>query len=66
MAMLTVLIVVLIVVLLAGGGGYYGYKSYGGAGLSGAIGLDCAPRVVALGRSRHSDAHSVDYRPRVY
>jgi hypothetical protein len=64
----TILIIVLIALLLAGGGGYYGYKSYGGAGLSGAIrsGYHCAPRVVALGRSRHSDAHSVDYRPRGY
>ncbi len=37
--MTTILIIVLLIVLLGGGGGYYGYRSYGGAGLGGALGL---------------------------
>ena len=37
--MTTILIIVLVLVLLGGGGGYYGYRSYGGAGLGGALGL---------------------------
>ena len=36
--MSTVLIIVLLVLLL-GGGGYYGHRSYGTAGLGGALGL---------------------------
>jgi hypothetical protein len=37
--MSTILIIILLIVLLGGGGGYYGYRSYGGAGLGGALGL---------------------------
>src|SRR5581483_9474863 len=37
--MSTILIIVLLIVLLGGGGGYYGYRSYGGAGLGGVLGL---------------------------
>lgn len=37
--MLTILVIVLLIVLLGGGGGYYGYRTYGGAGLGGALGL---------------------------
>jgi hypothetical protein len=37
--MTTILIIVLLIVLLGGGGGYYGYRTYGGAGLGGALGL---------------------------
>ena len=37
--MTTILIIVLLIVLLGGGGGYYGYRSYGGAGLGGVLGL---------------------------
>jgi hypothetical protein len=37
--MTTILIIVLLIVLLGGGGGYYGYRSYGGAGLGGALSL---------------------------
>jgi hypothetical protein len=39
LCMTTILIIVLLIVLLGGGGGYYGYRSYGGAGLGGALGL---------------------------
>jgi hypothetical protein len=35
----TILIILLIIILLGGGGGYYGYRSYGGPGLGGALGL---------------------------
>jgi hypothetical protein len=35
----TLLIIILIIVLLGGGGGYYGYRSYGGRGLGGVLGL---------------------------
>jgi hypothetical protein len=35
----TILIIVLIILLLGGGGGYYGYRSYGGPGLGGALGV---------------------------
>ena len=37
-SVLTILIIVLLILLL-GGGGYYGYSSYGGPGLGGALGL---------------------------
>jgi len=37
--MLTILVIVLLIVLLGGGGGYYGYRTYGGPGLGGALGL---------------------------
>jgi hypothetical protein len=37
--MTTILIIVLLIVLLGGGGGYYGYRTYGGAGLGGVLGL---------------------------
>lgn len=37
--MTTILIIILLIVLLGGGGGYYGYRTYGGAGLGGALGL---------------------------
>jgi hypothetical protein len=38
-SMLTILIIVLLIVLLGGGGGYYGYRTWGGPGLGGALGL---------------------------
>ena len=34
-----ILIILLVIILLGGGGGYYGYRSYGGPGLGGALGL---------------------------
>jgi len=34
-----ILIVILLLLLLGGGGGYYGYNTYGGTGLGGALGL---------------------------
>ena len=34
-----ILIVILIVLLFGGGGGFYGYNTYGGPGLGGALGL---------------------------
>ncbi len=37
--MITILIIVLLILLLGGGGGYYGYRTYGGPGLGGALGL---------------------------
>jgi hypothetical protein len=37
--MTMLLIIVLVILLLGGGGGYYGYRSYGGPGLGGALGL---------------------------
>jgi hypothetical protein len=37
--MTLLLIIVLVIVLLGGGGGYYGYRTYGGPGLGGALGL---------------------------
>lgn len=37
--MTTLLLIILILILLGGGGGYYGYRSYGGSGLGGALGL---------------------------
>jgi hypothetical protein len=37
--MLTILIIVVVVLLLGGGGGYYGYNTYGGAGVGGALRL---------------------------
>ena len=45
--MTTILIIVLLIVLLGGGGGYYGYRSYGGAGLGGALGPVLVVLVVA-------------------
>jgi hypothetical protein len=45
--MTTILIIVLLIVLLGGGGGYYGYRSYGGAGLGGALGLVLVVLLVA-------------------
>ena len=35
----TVLLIVLLIIVLGGGGGYYGYRTYGGPGLGGALGL---------------------------
>ena len=37
--MVTILVIVLLVLLLGGGGGYYGYRTYGGPGLGGVLGL---------------------------
>jgi hypothetical protein len=37
--MTTILIIVLLILLLGGGGGYYGYRTYGGPGLGGVLGL---------------------------
>lgn len=34
-----ILIIILVLLLLGGGGGYYGYNSFGGAGLGGDLGL---------------------------
>jgi len=45
--MSTLLIIILLIVLLGGGGGYYGYRSYGGRGLGGVLGLVL---VLPLGR----------------
>lgn len=33
------LIIILLLILFGGGGGYYGYRSYGGRGLGGVLGL---------------------------
>jgi hypothetical protein len=33
------LIIVLVIVLFGGGGGYYGYRTWGGPGLGGVLGL---------------------------
>lgn len=33
------ILIIILVLLLLGGGGYYGYNSFGGAGLGGALGL---------------------------
>lgn len=37
--MSSVVIIILLIILLGGGGGYYGYKTYGGRGLSGVLAL---------------------------
>jgi hypothetical protein len=37
--MTLLLIIVLVIVLLGGGGGYYGYRTWGGPGLGGVLGL---------------------------
>jgi hypothetical protein len=37
--MTLLIVIVLVVVLFGGGGGYYGYRTYGGRGLGGALGL---------------------------
>lgn len=34
-----ILIIILVLLLFGGGGGYYGYSTYGGAGLGGVLGL---------------------------
>ena len=33
------ILIVIVIVLLFGGGGFYGYNTYGGPGLGGALGL---------------------------
>jgi len=38
-AMTLLLIIIVVLLLLGGGGGYYGYRTYGGPGLGGALGL---------------------------
>jgi uncharacterized protein DUF3309 len=37
--MSTLLIIILILILFGGGGGYYGYRTWGGRGLGGVLGL---------------------------
>jgi hypothetical protein len=38
-AMTLLIVIILLLVLLGGGGGYYGYRTYGGPGLGGVLGL---------------------------
>ena len=33
------LLIIILLLLFGGGGGYYGYRTYGGPGLGGALGL---------------------------
>jgi len=33
------LLIIILILLFGGGGGYYGYRSYGGPGLGGVLGL---------------------------
>ena len=48
------LLIIILVLLFGGGGGYYGYRTYGGPGLGGALGLapDHPHRALAGRRAR--------------
>ena len=51
------LLIIILVLLFGGGGGYYGYRTYGGPGLGGVLGIIVVILLDPLARWRARSVH---------